>query len=97
MMNEWAPLAAALVIGLATGVFYFGGLWLTLRSISRLRRPALAAAGSLAFRLSVALLVLYMFSKGDPGWIGLWLLGFLASRVLLVQLSGDRLQAAQGD
>jgi F1F0 ATPase subunit 2 len=96
MASEWGPLAAALAVGLITGALYFGGLWLTLRFISRFRHPALAAAGSLALRLSAALIVLYVFSRGDPVRIGSWLVGFLASRVLLVRISGQSVRVEGG-
>ena len=84
-LSEWITLVASLTMGLVMGLFYFGGLWLTLQSMDRYRHPARLTMGSLAFRLGVMLVSLYLISGGDPVRIGLWLFGFLLGRTLLVR------------
>ncbi len=48
-----AYIALALVAGLALGVVYFGGLWLTVRRLPTANNPAALAGASLFARLVV--------------------------------------------
>ena len=54
-MNEYLFLVGAAVAGLLLGVFFFGGLWLTVRKGLKSQRPALWFVGSMFLRTSVAL------------------------------------------
>jgi F1F0 ATPase subunit 2 len=84
-LNEWLSLVPSLITGLALGAFYFGGLWLTVQQLPQARRPALLALGSLAGRLGVTLLVVYLVTGGHWAQIGVCLLGFFVMRIALVQ------------
>jgi F1F0 ATPase subunit 2 len=83
-----------LVVGLTLGIFYFGGLWLTVRRLPEARQPALLALGSLAGRLGVALLVVYLVTGGEWAKIGVCLLGFFVMRTILVQRWQPRVSPA---
>jgi F1F0 ATPase subunit 2 len=84
-LSEWVSLVPSLIAGLALGIFYFGGLWLTVRRLPGARQPALLALGSLVGRLGVSLLVMYLVTSGEWARIGVCLLGFFVMRTILVQ------------
>jgi F1F0 ATPase subunit 2 len=84
-LNEWLLLVPSLICGLALGAFYFGGLWLTVQRLPESRQPALLALGSLAGRLGVTLLGVYLVTGGQWARIGVCLLGFFVMRAILVQ------------
>lgn len=93
-MNEWGSLVSSLITGLVLGIFYFGGLWLTIRRLPETRRPALLALGSLGGRLGVTLLVVYLVTGGHWAKIGVCLLGFFVMRTILVQRWQPRVSPA---
>jgi len=93
-LSEWVSLVASLLGGLALGTFYFGGLWLTVRRLPESRQPALLALGSLAGRLGVTLLGVYLVTGGQWAMIGVCLLGFFVMRTILVQRWQPRVSPA---
>ncbi|MFN2147793.1 MAG: ATP synthase subunit I [Anaerolineales bacterium] len=95
-MSEWLPLAFSFLVGVAFSAFYYGGLWLTLRSLDRFRHPAVISMGSFGLRVGVVLTGLYLLSRGDPLRISLWLFGFLAGRALCIRWVDVRLSLGQG-
>ncbi len=56
MNPELASIALAVVLGLCIGLFYFGGLWLTVRRLPQSPRPHRLWALSYVLRLAVLLL-----------------------------------------
>lgn len=58
-MTSTFALFTALFLGVATGAFFFGGLWLTVRYLLRTRLGAVWFALSYFLRLALAGLVLY--------------------------------------
>jgi F1F0 ATPase subunit 2 len=85
MLSEWVSLVPSLIAGLALGTFYFGALWLTVRRLPDVRQPALLVLGSLAGRLSVTLLGIYVVTGGHWAKIGVCLLGFFVMRTIMIQ------------
>lgn len=85
MAVNGAAVGLGLVAGLAVGALYFGGLWWTVRSVTRKRRPALWLAASFAFR---ALLAVGAFAAllrlGSVALIAA-LIGFMAARWLITR------------
>jgi len=63
-MSEPAILALALLAGGALGIFFFGGLWWTVRRGLSSEIPALWFVGSFALRTGVILLGFYLISQG---------------------------------
>ncbi len=90
-MSEYARLLWDLVGGVALGLIYFGGLWMTVRRLPSARFPALLLLVSAIGRGAVALLGLYALA--GPRWDGLLagMAGFAVARVALVR----RLRPAQ--
>jgi F1F0 ATPase subunit 2 len=80
------PLALlpALLVGVALGLFYFGGLWWTVQRLRTVRHPAWLAGASMAVRLAGALAGFYWIMDG--GWERLLAcaLGFFAARTVLL-------------
>ena len=89
---EIAPiwkLAVALAAGVAVGLFYFGGLWLTVRRLSDAKRPHVWALVSFAARTVVA-----VAAVGLMAWLGGWqtlaacMAGFIAMRLVTARVWG---------
>jgi F1F0 ATPase subunit 2 len=90
MCFDVVNLSLAVLAGLVLGLFYFGGLWLTVRRITCSKRPALLMLGSFVFRLLVTLCGFYLVM--DERWELLLacLTGFLVTRFVLTRIAGTR-------
>ncbi len=60
-------LAISCVAGVALGVFFFGGLWLTVRKGVSSRRPALWFLGSMLVRIGATLAGFYLVWRARLG------------------------------
>ncbi len=81
----------AFLAGMGAGVFYFGGLWWTVRRLPSARQPALLTFGSFLVRTGVSLIAFYFASGGHWERILASLLGFMIMRGFLVR----RVRSAQ--
>ncbi len=85
-MNELLPLLLAFVFGLLLGLFFFVGLWWTVRKGLHARQPALWFLSSLVLRCSVVVAGFYWL-----GITGQWqqlvaaLLAFVLTRVAVTR------------
>ncbi len=95
-MGELLPLMLALTAGMGLGIFYFGGLWLTVRRLPTARRPAFLSLLSFFGRLGVVLFGFYLVMGSHWERLLVCLLGFLGVRVILVRLWGPDRTRAQG-
>jgi len=86
-MNDPLSVALALVAGMLLGVFFFGGLWWTVRKGVTATRPALWFLVSMFLRTSVTLVGFYFVSRGQWERLLICLAGFLISRVLIMWLT----------
>ncbi len=90
-MNEFLlllfTLLLALLEGALLGVFFFAGLWWTVRTIESRKQVALLYLGSMLLRSSVVILGFY-FVLGD-NWQRLLagLLGFVVARIVVTRLT----------
>ena len=90
-MNEFLLLLFALLValleGALLGVFFFAGLWWTVRKIESTKQVALLFLGSMLLRTSVVVLGFY-FILGD-NWQRLLagLLGFIIARIIVTRLT----------
>jgi F1F0 ATPase subunit 2 len=75
----------AFFVGMGAGVFYFGGLWWTVRRLPTARQPALLTLGSFFVRTGLSLAAFYFASGGQWQRILASLLGFIIVRVFLVR------------
>jgi F1F0 ATPase subunit 2 len=78
-------LLMAFLVGMGTGVVYFGGLWWTVRRLALVRQPALLTLGSFFVRTGISLTAFYLASGGRWERILISLLGFMIMRGLLVR------------
>ena len=79
-------LAAGFSAGVAVGLFYFGGLWWTVRRIPTSRRPGLLVLSSFWIRTGVAAAALIPLARiGWPPLVAA-LAGTLLVRVVAVRL-----------
>ncbi|MGB5396690.1 MAG: ATP synthase subunit I [Gammaproteobacteria bacterium] len=80
-------LLPALLEGALLGVFFFAGLWWTVRKIESSKYVALLFLGSMLLRTSVVILGFY-FILGD-NWQRLLagLLGFVIARIIVTRLT----------
>jgi len=93
-VSATVTLLLAAVAGLALGLLYFGGLWLTVRRIARTRHPGPLFALSLLLRMALTLAGFYLVMDGSWQRMLACLAGFIAVRQLLVsRLRPDRLPA----
>jgi F1F0 ATPase subunit 2 len=78
-----------LVLGLVLGWLFFGGLWLSLKRLPRVRHPGLWTLGSFFLRLGVAGVGFYLTAR-FASWQGvlLCLAGFLVMHVLVTRWLG---------
>ena len=80
-----------LFIGLGLGLFYFGGLWLTIKNMNNARSPIVLTLGSFILRTGAVFLVLiYVARQGDWGNILILLAGFIVSRIFLSRIIRKR-------
>lgn len=91
-MNEILTLAPAWMAGVALGVFFFGGLWWTVRKGLSSTQPALWFFGSLLLRMSITLAGFYFVSGGHWERLLLCLLGFLMARTVVTRLAGPPIE-----
>ena len=75
----------AFFVGMGAGVFYFGGLWWTVRRLPSARQSALLTLGSFFVRTGLSLAAFYFASGGQWQRILVSLLGFIIVRVFLVR------------
>jgi len=86
-MNSSAiNLSLAGLAGVALGLFFFGGLWLTVRRIADSKRPALRMLGSFFVRLLVTLCGFHLAMDGNWKRLLACLAGFLMMRLALTRI-----------
>lgn len=86
-MTEWLGWLLAAVGGALLGLFYYAGLWFTLRRLPEQAHPALWVFGSFALRLAVSMAGFYFIlgpNRNLPR-LGVALLAFIVARVLLTR------------
>jgi F1F0 ATPase subunit 2 len=81
-------LLLAFVEGVAPGAFYFGTLWLVVRRLGRLARPAFWLGVTGILRLAVVLGFFALLVGGRWEAVVAALVGFLAMRVVLTRWIG---------
>ena len=94
-MSDILYMILAFIAGLALGMFFFGGLWFTVKKAVTAKIPAILFFTSFFLRVSVVLIGFYFISP--VGWQGLIfsLLGFVIARVVVTYFtkSIDKKQA----
>jgi len=84
--NLWISSALALQTGILLGVFYFSGLWWTVRRLGSSQYVALLFLGSLLFRTGVVIVGFYFILGNNWPQLLLGLLGFIILRGFAIRL-----------
>lgn len=84
--NFWGGVAYAILVGVLLGVFYFAGLWWTVRRLGSSRVVAPLFLFSMLFRISVVMVSFYVFLGNDWQKLLLALLGFMVLRLFATRL-----------
>lgn len=99
VMNEFLDLAFALASALAEGallgVFFFAGLWWTVRKLGSTKRVAPWFLGSMLLRTSLVLLGFYFILGDDWKRLLAGLLGFVIARLIVTRLTRVAEQSRQ--
>jgi F1F0 ATPase subunit 2 len=90
-MGETLALVSALVLpllaGVLLGMFFFGGLWWTIRQGVSSKQPAALFFFSLLLRTGIALAGFYFVARGDWRRVLACLVGFMLARILVTWLT----------
>jgi F1F0 ATPase subunit 2 len=76
--------------GALLGIFFFGGLWWTIRKGLASRSPALWFLGSIVIRTAVVVAGFYFVSGGAWDRILACLLGFIVARFVIIRRRRSR-------
>lgn len=83
-----APYLASFVAGLALGLVFFGGLWLTVKQLERSSNPGMLFLASFAVRTVVVCVGIVFAGAGQWQRYALCLAGFVMMRVILTRRWG---------
>jgi len=86
-MNEKTSVLAAGLAGMLLGMFFFGGLWWTVRRALSSRLAALWFSGSFLARTAVILAGIYFVAQGDWRRMAGCVAGFLGARLLVIRFT----------
>lgn len=87
MMNNILLMILAFVAGIALGIFFFGGLWFTVKKIITAKTPSLWVIGSFIIRFGVVLAAFYFIGAGNWQRLVICLVGFIAARFLVIRFT----------
>ena len=86
-MNETTRILAAVLAGMMLGVFFFGGLWWTVRRALSSRLAALWFSVSFLVRTAVTLIGFYFAAQSDWRRMAGCVAGFLGARMLVMRFT----------
>ena len=84
----------ALLGGLLTGLFYYGGLWWTLQRLADTQHPGLLLGMSFLARTVIALAALFWFTDLQLPQILVFMVAFVIMRLVLTRRWGPNSRAA---
>lgn len=84
-MIEPLMLALSLAFGSVLGLFYFYGLWFTLRHLPGSKQPALLTFGSFLGRSAICILGFYLILGSGLEALISSLVGFILAKVILIK------------
>lgn len=82
-----AGLILSFLVGMVLGLFFFGGLWWTVRKVTTSPNPALLFFSSVMLRMAVVISGFYVVMAGDWQRLCTALLGFIIARMLVMYFS----------
>ena len=86
-MNDVWGVLLALLVGLLLGALFFGGLWWTVRKGVSASQPAFLFLGSMLLRTGIVLVGFYFVASQHMDRLVVCLLGFVAARIVIMQMT----------
>jgi len=86
-MSEISYMTLAFISGMALGMFFFGGLWFTVKKAVTAKIPAIWFFGSFILRVSIVMLGFYFISPGGLQRLIVSLTGFVVARFVVIYLT----------
>jgi len=86
-MNELISLLFSLLAGALLGLFFFAGLWWTVRKIESSKQVALLMISSMFLRTGVVVLGFYFILGDNWQHLLVGLLGFIIARIIITRLT----------
>lgn len=86
-MNSIFYMVISFCTGIGLGVFFFGGLWWTVKKMARSKMPAVWLFSSFIIRVGVTLLGIYLVAAGDWQKMILCLIGFVTARFMVIHFT----------
>ena len=86
-MNEISHIILILVAGIALGLFFFGGLWYTVKKVVNTKTPSIWFFLSYFLRISIILTGFYFVSSGKWQMLFICLLGFITGRIIVFRIT----------
>lgn len=93
---DWIFILFAIISGAVISLFYFGGLWLTLKKIAEYQLSYWLVLVSFVIRLAFVLLAFYALVIYHWAYLAISLISFLAVRQILIARLGKPEQALYG-
>ncbi len=87
-MSDLLEVGLALFVGALLGVFFFGGLWWTIRKGIASKWVAVWFIGSLLIRTMIVMAVFYFVSQHHWSRFAACAVGFLLTRIVIVNSVG---------
>jgi F1F0 ATPase subunit 2 len=76
-----------LAAGIVLGIFFFGGLWMTVQRLPSARHPATLALGSMVIRMATVLAGFLLLSRGRWQNTLAILLGMMTARLAVTRFT----------
>jgi len=87
MMNKTVNMIIAFIAGLALGILFFGGLWLTVKKAVTSKIPTLWIFSSFFLRISITLVGFYFISSGNWQRLLICVAGFIIARTIVIHFT----------
>lgn len=85
MIYEMFPYILGLFIGIITGLFYFVGLWITVKKVGHSQKPRRLLMTSTVVRLLPTLAIMFILIRKDPGMFVAMFVSFFALRFIMIK------------
>ena len=86
-MNEILYRILVFMAGLIMGVFFFGGLWLTVKNTLTSKTPALWVLGSFVLRMGITIFGFYYVASDNLQRLLICMLGFIMARFAIIRIT----------
>jgi F1F0 ATPase subunit 2 len=86
-MNDFLRMVLISMAGVMLGLFFYGGLWWTVKKTLSTSHPALCVFTSMLLRMSVALTGIYFVTGAQLTPLLVCLAGFFIARIVVTRLT----------